>query len=455
MYLFNRLFSDAELEEVLHKIAKDKLPSVNIDTPQNNRVVFIDNFGYDNRGLTQQYLRGLIALNKEILFVLHNQSPNGRSEIIRELKEYDKAQIRIYTTTKTNYIDIAGKILTDIQSFSPKDILLHLGPKDVTSLLAVANISGVVKYNINLTDHAYWLGATFIDYNFEFRGYGELLSLQKRGLKQSQLIRLPYYPIVSKYTKFQGFPKLPEDCVKIFCGGQEYKMLGKDDIFFRMMEGILDQSPKAHILIAGMTENSVVGKKVEGMRNTSRVHFIGDRKDINDVYVHSDIFLGTYPFAGGLMTQYAAHNKLPILAYADKDDPSNVESLINHFASPLRTRHSLEELFAYAKALIESPELRASEGQKCYEAMMSFEKFYPLLDKALTQHTTNLTWNLDQPEYENHFKWYLELDNKYGHPAIKEVFSQIRLGIIPILPSSLSVILEHIKECFKRKYLGK
>jgi hypothetical protein len=132
------------------------------------------------------------------------------------LEEYDKAATKIYTSDKYNYVNVASQIASDIKSFSPRNILLHLAPWDVVSLMAIANISGATKFNINLTDHAYWLGATFIDYNIEFRGYGEVLSLQKRGLKQSQLIRLPYYPIASKYTTFQGFPELPSDSVNFF-----------------------------------------------------------------------------------------------------------------------------------------------------------------------------------------------------------------------------------------------
>jgi hypothetical protein len=451
MYSFNQIFADSALDAILHNIARQKLPSGKIDKPLDNRVVFMDYFGWDNRGLTQQYLRGLMAKGKDILFILHNPYPDSDSEIIKELKEYANATVKIYTTTSTNYIDVAMRIEEDILSFSPKHILLHLSPFDVTSLMAIANIKGAWIYNVNLTDHAYWLGSTLIDYNIEFRGYGEMISLQKRGLKQSQLIRLPYYPIVSKYTKFQGFPPLPDDSVKIFCGGNQYKMFGKNDIFFRMMDGVLDQSEKAHILVAGMTEDSVFGEKVSLMRNRERVHIIGDRKDINEVYVHSDIFLSTYPLIGGLMTQYAAYNKLPILAYNEEHNSSNVESLVNHFATPLRSRYTLEDFFSYAKRLIDSSEYRKKEGEKCYNAMMSYDKFNDLLMDALNSHQTGLTWNLDKPNYESMISQNLDIENNYTPGAVRRLVSNVRFESIVLLPSCLPTIVADMMHRLKSR----
>lgn len=291
MYYFNIIYSDIKLEEVIHHISEKVISESVINDKEKDRIVFIDNFGFDNRGLTQQYLRAFMNLDKEILYILHNESPVRDSEIINELREYKRAKFIIYNTNRKDLCAVASKISVDIADFRPNDIFIHIAPWDVVTLLSLASISGPVKYNINLTDHAYWLGTSFFDYNIEFRGYGELLSLQKRNIEKQRQIKLPFYPIISKFSKFQGFPKIPSDSIVVFCGGAEYKMLGKDGIFFKLMDIVLDISDNVHIIVAGIPEKSVFSGYVSNMRHGNRVHLIGNRSDINEVFNHSDIFL--------------------------------------------------------------------------------------------------------------------------------------------------------------------
>lgn len=440
MYRFNIIYSDIELEDILHKIADESISKKNILSPQYDNVVFIDNFGFDNRGLTQQYLRGLMRLNKNILYILHNYQPNENSEIIRELKEYGKAKIVVYKTTNKNYCEIASFISEEIYDFSPKDIFIHIAPWDVVTLLAISSIKGATKYNVNLTDHAFWLGTTFVDYNIEFRGYGEQLSLQKRHFTKSQLIRVPFYPVVSRYASFQGFPQLPEDRIIVFCGGAEYKMLGKDGIFFKLMDIILDISEMVFILVAGIKENSAFAKYVSQMRHNDRVYFIGTRTDINDVFAHSDIYLSSYPLTGGLMTQYAAYNHLPIIAYAEPEDVGRDESMVNHFHQAMNSKESLTEFRKYAKKLINSKEFRKSEGEANYNAMMNEEKFGYNLGKVLSDHKTDIDFIPEQPQYEDRIKYYLEIENK-THEALETLVSQMKYRSLFIFKDHTGLIL--------------
>lgn len=433
MYSFNITYNDTELESLIHEVADHNIKNIEIKSPQSDNVVFIDYFGFDNRGLTQQYLRGLMSLKKRILYILHNSSPNCCSEIIRELKEYGNCEINIFKTDNHNFFKTATEISKKILDFSPKDILIHMAPWDVVTLLALSSIYGSTKYNINLTDHAYWLGSSFVDYNIEFRGYGVQLSLQKRNLKKSQLINLPYYPIVSKYTSFQGFPSLPDDSLIVFCGGAEYKMLGKNGIFFSLMDTVLDISEQVYIFVAGINVNSVFAEGVSRMRNKSRVFMIGTRIDINEVFAHSDIYLSSYPFIGGLMTQYAACNRLPILAYGEPGDFSRAENLVNHFSDAMHTKESLDEFKEYARKLIEEKEFRKSEGESNYKAMMNEENFGKYLDVALTTHETDISFIPEQPRYEDRIKYYLEIENK-THEGLRTLVYQMRLRSFVIAP---------------------
>ena len=154
-------------------------------------------------------------------------------------------------------------------------------PWDVVSLLISYSIQGVIKYNINLTDHAFWLGASFIDYNFEFRAYGKTVSLEKRHLKQEQLLYLPYYPILPKNKiEFQGFPIEAKDKIVIFTGGAFYKMFGNNDLFFKILDELLDLSENAVVLVAGIGDKYTMNEKLAHLRNRHRIMLIGNRRDI-------------------------------------------------------------------------------------------------------------------------------------------------------------------------------
>lgn len=455
MYDFNLIYSDPHIDKTISDIACLKLNVKTIDTHSDDKVVLIDNFGLDNRGLTQQYLRALIADNRQILYILHNPSPIENSEIIRELKEYDKATIKIYKTSKNDYITTAQNIINDIAKFGSKDIFIHIAPWDVTTLLAISALKGATVYNINLTDHAFWLGSTLIDYNLEFRGYGERLSIEKRGLKKSQLIKIPYYPIRSKYTPFAGFPHLPDDAVKIFCGGAEYKMLGKDGIFFKLMDAILDCSKNIHILVAGISKTSTFGNLIQRMRNYDRVHLIGIRKDIDEVFAHSDIYLSSYPFMGGLMTQYAAQHRLPILAYAEPGEVNTCDMMVNHLDHPVKMRRSLDEFRAYAKKLADDPLFRKKEGEACHNAMITRQQFDQMISQILSDKTTNIYFVPEQPDYNSIEDFYLDVENNYTHAGATALLSHYRLKALYMIPRMtplfLCIGLKKIKsKIFKR-----
>lgn len=441
MYHFNTRYSDNELEEIIKNISNKEIIQYKVSAPINNRIVLIDNFGLDNRGLTQQYIRGLIQLNKEILYILHATQPNHDSEIIKELKEYGNASIFILHTTPKNIIESATIIVKKIYDFSPSDILLHIAPWDIVSLLAINSVKGPTKYNINLTDHAFWLGVTFVDFNIEFRGYGESVSLEKRGFKQEQLILLPFYPIVSKYTKFEGFPNIPENSIIVFCGGSEYKMLGKNDIFFKMMDDILAISDNVYILVAGIGRGTTFEKKVNNLIHKNRVLLLGNRKDINDVFANSNIYLSSYPFIGGLMTQYAATNKVPILAYAEPNEVGTGDAFINHFGTALTSKRSKDEFLEYARSLIYDSVFRKSEGEKCYNVIMK-ESFFPrYLSNALDFKNTHIDFAEEHPNYNSMIAFYLDVEN-ITHEAFSELFNRFKCKTMLIAPNHILDIVE-------------
>ena len=70
-------------------------------------------------------------------------------------------------------------------------------------------------------------------------------------------------------------------------------MFGENDVFFRLMDKILDISENVVVLIAGSGDISNMKRRILSMNNFDRVYLIGNRRDIDSVFDNVDIYLGT------------------------------------------------------------------------------------------------------------------------------------------------------------------
>ena len=194
-YTFNWIYTDDELESIVHKIAKHFNITQNVQ-PIENRIVLYDNFAMSNRGLTQQYLRALVKLHYDILLII-TRSPNEIDKKMQmELESYSKLNIEYVPQNKfASKIQQIEKIIELVMKFKPAKAFMHMTPFDVAGNVAWNALSFVQRYQINLTDHAFWLGIRCSDYILEFRHYGYSLSIQMRHVPKEKLLLLPYYPI--------------------------------------------------------------------------------------------------------------------------------------------------------------------------------------------------------------------------------------------------------------------
>lgn len=436
MYKFNARYSDEELDLLLKCVSNQLLGEKIIQAKNDGslRVSFIDSFCFDNRCLTEQYLAGLSAAGVRLQYICTSVENEIGENIKNFLEDMDAEIVRI--PCRGDVASGATRIVDAISKFQPSKVFFQIYPWDVIPIVAGYALKGVQKYNINLTDHAYWLGSGLFDYNYEFRGYGELVSLQKRGFKPSQIIRMPYYPITHKNGAFYGFPKLPEDPIIIICGGAEYKFLGHNDMFFCIMETLLDISPKVVILVAGVNDKSVFSAKVKNLKNSDRVFNIGFRRDINEVFKHSDIFLNSYPISGGLMTQYAGVNALPLVALKNPDTSDIIDGVINQKCQGARSLHSLEELNEYATKLILDIEFRKREGLRANQSMITKEEFNQYLKHSLDGSlNSEISWPLSHPNYYGIRKCYIDNENNGTHSADWILIGALRLRAFLVFPS--------------------
>lgn len=449
-YTLNFKYFDKDLEDLIKKISTAILPQI-VLTGNDNRFVFIDTLGIDNRGLTQQYLRAMMALNVELLYISVEGKQDQYHDILYELEAYGKATIiKGEEVEAFCSVDKSIILLEEIRKFNPSRIFLHLMPWDVISLSVANSIRGVLKYNINLTDHAFWLGASFIDYNFEFRSFGKTISLEKRGLKENQLLYLPYYPIFPKVEiPFQGFPELPVDSVKIFTGGSFYKMFGMNGEFFKIMDSLLALSEKAVILVAGTGDMKLFRESIHSLTNRDRIYYIGNRKDINEVFSHCDIYLDTYPLGGGLMEQYACVNAKPILIYSDFSMPVIDRS---QTGEPLRVYSKAEDFLYYADRLIRDGDYRRNEGCRnilfvCGESVFNtrFERILANAGEICPD------WCEGKIDYARWRNLYLEVENDFMHTGVKTLLSGIKLKAFKLFPQYVVIFFKSLISLISNK----
>lgn len=444
-YGFNYIFVDRRLEKLIHSLSEEIIPSKRKTKDLGERFVLIDTCGEDNRGLHQQYLRAFEYVGVSYLFVTLRKDISPLKRTIEEILSYNKGSFWHYEGEIQSPYKIA-QILSDILfDYSPNRIFLHLMPSDIITLLAVDSIIGPKKYNINLTDHAFWLGATFVDYNIEFRGCGRTISLEKRGFKEYQLINLPFYPVIQNNNIRDDLPQRDKGDIVVFTGGSPYKMLGKDGFFFKVIiEKILSLSPNVKVWVAGFNlGDTVFENTLNKMNNRDRVFNIGVRRDINHVFEQCDIYLGTYPVGGGLMTQYAAINGKPILSFSDTSTPIvfNIDDIVNQCSKSMETFVCIEDLISYARKLILDANYRKQEGFNNKSAIMSMEKFNDSFYNAIMNKRSNIIWKEKIVDYEAIAKLYLDIENEEFHYNFWELISVLRLSALTMLWKYYDIVL--------------
>lgn len=316
LYEINSSLYDGLIESKLNSIFVPKQSFVSSDVVfKTNRIVFVDVFSRDRRGLSNQYVEALIVNDIEFLYITENPSFK-QTEIYQQIQQYDKASYCIIPSFK-RCTDKVRYIYETIIQYDPDKVLCHLLPWSITMLAALAVLpKSIIKININITDHAFWAGLSVIDYNIEFRNFGKELSVRHRGLLESQEFILPYYPYIDS-SPFEGFTGIETTGkVVLFWGGALYKIYGEDDVFLKLIARVLKTHENCICICAGAGDSAQLLSfiKEEGLEDVW--HYIGFRKDIYEVVRHCDIVINTYPIGGGLMCQYGALCSKPVIAYA-------------------------------------------------------------------------------------------------------------------------------------------
>jgi hypothetical protein len=371
-YNFVPELSDVTIEEALQTIATANFEHFEVKGLE-NVVVLYDYFGLDNRGLTQQYLRALIQSKKRIIYILAHSNPKFyESDIYHELENYPDKEI--YLIAEESYLGKVQEVISVLQKERPSKALMHLAPWDVCAFMIFYLSKGIVRYQINLTDHAYWLGVNITDINLDFRSYGANLSATKRKIGKDKIKVHPYYPILNQHD-FEGWPVPAEQKKVILAGGSMYKILGEDLAFLHLIRSVLVKDKNLLFFFAGSGNAKPVNEFIKEHGLSDQFFLIGNRKDLTALLDHVDYFFTTFPLTGGLMTQIAAACAKPVFSFSYPEYKFNNLDDLFYKNVDIITYPTIEAFVEGFFKVYEDKSFLKEYGSKLQSGLISTEEF--------------------------------------------------------------------------------
>jgi hypothetical protein len=410
-YTFSWIIKDDELESLMKDISKSIFKLTTEYNPIADKYVFYDSISHDNVGLSQQYIRALIANNLSFLYITESKRTHQSKNIFSEIEEYNKAEIS-KIPQKLKRTEKAKFIYERLISYRPSKLFMHLMPNSVNALTAFYALPNeITKYQINTTDHAFWLGTNCLDYSLEFRPYGCTLSKIERTIDEDKILLLPYYPIISA-SEFQGFPEVCEGKVIVFSGGSYTKILGENNLFLNLVKQILLANSQAVFLYAGGGDSTHIEKFINDAGLEERFILLGLRTDINEVFKHCDIYMSTYPFGGGLMGQFAAVNGKPILSYSKPEKVSSwPEETVCQLKKIRITHTDIDGFLLEAHKLIYDSDYRMASGKTLKECVISVDKFNRIFEQSVVKNINQLSYDVVDVNVDLVFEHGIDIEN--------------------------------------------
>lgn len=343
MYNFNIVYTDERLETLLHKIAVVFIAELPAET-DDRTVLFYDWWALETRGLTAIYVKALLKNGYKVIVLTREIN---RNEIVWLYNLLEGNGTVEFFNTNDSYERQFECFVKSYKSHLPKAAFLHTMPNDVMGCAFFDKIP-CKRYLVNLTDHAFWLGATCIDYTVEFRDYGYTVSKNWRHIPEDKLLVLPYYP-VHKDIKADDMGEFFEEHQKIvFSGGSLYKIVGSP-VFFEIVSYILNTYADSIFIFIGNGDSECIKLFISKNGYKDRFLYFKERSDFEDFIRHSKFFLCTYPIMGGLMNQLAVVNKkIPLCYNPNMDDIArdgdNESLFIDTGHNPVISYKTLDEL---------------------------------------------------------------------------------------------------------------
>lgn len=405
LYSHNQTYTDEKLEQMLKIISGQLFGVPNWEKLKSYKdektVLFYDGFGLDTRGLALIFLKGLVRCGYKVVYITTDFAEGKQPEIKKALSGYDINWL--FFSTKKGYVTWAKSIFEVFEKYQPDSAFFYTVPSDVSATMVFGLFEGLCKrFQIDLTDHAFWLGKYAFDYCIALRDVGSKIAINHRKIPKEKLVMLPYYANIDYNIEFEGFPFSTDQKRIIFSGGALYKTLGdKDNTYYKIVDSILEKHSNIIFLYAGFGDDSQLKLIID--KHPDRAYHIAERKDLFQVMKRCVLYLNTYPMFGGLMMNFAASaGKLPLTLKHNND----ADGLLFNQANLQIEYDTKEALIEDVDRLLnDSAYLKEREG-KLEGSVITQERFEKNLKMLVDTNTTEFqiyTEEIDTTEFRKEF----------------------------------------------------
>lgn len=416
-YQYNQVYKDEYIEEVLLDVKKRILKNSEYE-PNPNIVLFYDGFGLDLRGWAASYSRALTSLGYSVIYVVSKQSMGKIPHIISEL-DLTKSSV-VYLDQNMSWINRAKGINSIFLQYKPTSAFFYTNPSDVAAAVAFSNNKSAVKFQIDLTDHAFWIGINAFDYILESREMGASIAKYYREIPEKKILRLDCVPYLNKDISREP---LPFDITRekyIFTGGALYKTLGDIELlYYKTIRHVLERYTEMKFLYVGEGDSSEIKKLQCDYPN--RVFLLHERSDFFWIMQNCVIYINSYPMFGGLMMRYAAlAHKIPVTLKHNNDSDG---LLINQDQLGIEF-DSFQDYINEIDLLLDDEQYRKSKEGLVYDSVMNEIEFASSLDMLIQNHSTPYSFDriekFDTTEFRKEYEKRFSVKTVYKLMAKKE-----------------------------------
>lgn len=444
MYTMNQVQCDEELEELVENIAFRILPRSSWQPEEEMVTVYYDSFGSVRRGLTSIYLKALVHMGYRVKYISFQEKRRIEPDISALV-----GRDNVFWISGQDYAAQMVCLEEILAKSGAGTVFLCLKPDDVVAVGVFSRCPPKRKRcMINLTDHAFWLGRNLCDIVINFREFGSQICLTKRNLPASQTVYLPYYPDRTEDTGRQ-LPLCVNRNKLIFSGGALYKTQSHDNIYYKLLASILDNCSDVNFVYLGDGDGRKIKKLAQ--KYPERVFFFSERQDFFEIMKQCTLYLSTYPYNGGLMTQYALlAGKIPITL----NHPGIEAELSIRHAETFWNYSSCEECLEEIKRLLTDDLYRRKQEEKLDRFLIEQTQFEKELQHIL-KHGCSLRKTEDK---KVRFSGFLELplENITGFKYCrlffrKKGFYMIRLFPVKYLLGTLGAVKERLDNSVRKQ----
>ena len=441
-YIYNQEYADFLIETKLLEYAKCTQLCIN-HVKDDSKVMFYDGFGMDVRGLAYIYLNAIIKLGYHIIYVTEACSRDKQPEIMKML-ENERCTI-YHSPLKMNYTEKIGwlKAISEKEAFGTA--FLYTTPWDVAGIVAFNELANkCVRYQVNLTDHAFWLGVNAFDFCIEFRNYGASISHYYRGIEWERLVELPYYPVINEDIIYQGLPFELDGKKLIFSGGSLYKTLDSSNSYYRAIDALIQKHEDIVFLYAGSGDKTKINELIN--KYPEKIYCIQERNDLLQIMKRAHIYMNTYPISGALMLQYAATaNCIPVTLKRPWDD--DVSGILLDEEALGTTFSNIDEFINEMDKLITDREYWSEKKSRLNNQVITEKEFIATLDKIIKEPVARYDDMNKQVDTVLFRKYYL--DSIKGKDIVAALVNRknnhIVIGFFDFLVIALLYVVEELK----------